>query len=274
MHLHQHPFGSQATARQMHRPYDGPVMKPQTQKDDRAEVLDHVRESLRSALLPSARATIPPRQTAPEVAPAQLVEQFMRELDALGVKVYCPSTSAEARDTIIGLVRANGPGETGIAGEAGSPAARSANLEILAWEDSEMPLEGLGAALRAAGIVRLDTLLPADPAPRRTRLAELGRAAVGLTGTLAGLADTGTLVLLSGPARPRLASLLAPVHIALVAKRALYPTMAAFFSANPSVVREASNLVFITGPSRTADIEQTLTVGVHGPRQVCVVLLE
>jgi L-lactate dehydrogenase complex protein LldG len=79
---------------------------------------------------------------------------------------------------------------------------------------------------------------------------------------------------LSGPSRPRLASLLPPVHVALVSKRALYPTMAAFFSAHPNIVREGSNLVFITGPSRTADIEQTLTLGVHGPRQVHVVLVE
>jgi L-lactate dehydrogenase complex protein LldG len=252
-------------------------------KDNRSEVLARIRESLKSAVLPSARAAIPPREPAPGVDPMQMVEQFMRELEALGAKVYRPSTTAEAKDTVIGLVRTkgleyssipypehnSGRNEERAAGEPGSPA----NLEILAWEDSEMPLEGLSAALRAAGSVRLGTNVPADPGLRRARLGELGRAAVGLTGALAGLADSGTLVLSSGPTRPRLASLLPPVHIAVLAQSAIYSTMAAFFSAYPNVVREASNLVFITGPSRTADIEQTLTLGVHGPREVHVVLV-
>jgi L-lactate dehydrogenase complex protein LldG len=241
------------------------MMKRENREDSRSEVIARVRESLKSALLPSARAAIPPRAASPRLEQRQLAEQFVRELEALGVTVYCPSTAAEARDTIIGLVRTKGNRAS---------AAPSPNLEILAWEDSDIPLEGLGAALRDAGIERLDATLPADPALRRGRLAELGQAGVGLTGAQAGLADTGTLVLASGPSRPRFASLLPWVHIALVARSTLYPTMAAFFSAQPDMVREASNLVFITGPSRTADIEQTLTVGVHGPREVHVVLVE
>ncbi len=252
-------------------------------KDDRAQVLTQVRESLKSALLPSARATIPPLGAAPNVETAQSVEQFSLELAALGVKVYSPSTSAEGIETVVGLVRRKSqeynpdhrlvegrPGEPGVAGEPGSPATP----EILAWDDSELPLKGVGAALHAAGIIRLDPNVPADPTRRRARLAELGRAVVGLTGALAGLADTGTLALLSGPTRPRFASLLPPVHLALISKAAVYPTMAAFFATHPAAVLEASNLVFITGPSRTADIEQTLTLGVHGPREVHVMLVE
>lgn len=256
-------------------------------KDGQSEILAQVRDSLKSAVLPSAHPAIPPRETARDVNRILIAEQFMRELDAIGVKVYCPPTTAEARDSIVGLVHAkwlednrqsdavdSKPNPAGPVGDSGAPAASSPSLEVLAWEDSEIPLEGLGAALSAAGIARLDAMLPAEPALRRARLDELGRAAVGVTGALAGLADTGTLALSSGPTRPRLASLLPRVHIAVVAKSALYPTMAAFFSAHPDVVREASNLVFITGPSRTADIEQTLTIGVHGPREVHVVLVD
>lgn len=237
-------------------------MRAQTEKDDRAEVLGRVRKSLQSALLPSSRPSIPPRPASTGVSPSDLVEQFTREIEALGMLVHTPSTEADANEKVFELVRPDAPADSG------------ANLEILAWGESEIPLRGLSGALDAAGIIRLDAELPADPAARRARLAALGNAAVGLTGTQAALADTGSLVLLSGPKRPRLASLLPPVHIAIVSKREIYATMADYFSAHPSAVREGSNLVFITGPSRTADIEQTLTLGVHGPRTVHVVLVD
>lgn len=227
--------------------------------DDRNEVLARVRESLKSALLPSARPSVPARETPPRPDGVDLLEQFARELDVLGVKLYRPGTPAEARAVVTGLVHRTGEG--------------SVVVKLLAWDDTELPVEGLGEALAAAGVDRLDAFVPAEPAQRRARLAELERAAVGLTGAQAGLADSGTLVLFSGPARPRLASLLPPVHIAVVAKSTIYATMAELFSSQPNLVREGSNLVFITGPSRSADIEQTLTLGVHGPRQVHVVLV-
>lgn len=189
-----------------------------------------------------------------------MVEQFVSALEAVGGKAYLPSTPAEVLDTVVRLIRAG--------------ALEHKNLEILAWDESEIPLDGLEDSLLAASIARLDTFVPADPAMRRARLDELERAAVGLTGALAGIADSGTLVLTSGAKRPRLASLLPPVHIAVLARSTLYRTMAAFIVAHPNEVREASNLVFITGPSRTADIEQTLTLGVHGPKEVHVVLVD
>jgi L-lactate dehydrogenase complex protein LldG len=223
--------------------------------DNRYEILTQIRHSLKAARLPDARATLPPFAPAPRADVAALVSDFMRELEAVGVKAYAPAHTAEAIDLVIRLLHA------------------SEAKELLAWADSELPLEGLGAAVRAAGFVPLDAQVPADAAGRRARLAELGRASVGLTGALAGLVDTGSLALLSGPGRPRLASLLPPVHVAILSKRALFPAMADFFAAHPNGVRDASNLVFITGPSRTADIEQTLTLGVHGPREVHVVLV-
>jgi L-lactate dehydrogenase complex protein LldG len=80
-------------------------------------------------------------------------------------------------------------------------------------------------------------------------------------------------VLSTGPGRGRLASLLPPVHICLLNADRLYGTMAHFIQAFPDSVRQTSNLVFITGPSRTADIEQTLTLGVHGPGHLYVLLV-
>jgi L-lactate dehydrogenase complex protein LldG len=95
---------------------------------------------------------------------------------------------------------------------------------------------------------------------------------VGLTGANGALVDSGTLALVSGPGRGRLASLLPPVHIALVARNKLYPSLPAFLKTHPNVTAEGSNLILITGPSRTGDIEMTLTMGVHGPGEIHVII--
>jgi L-lactate dehydrogenase complex protein LldG len=112
-----------------------------------------------------------------------------------------------------------------------------------------------------------------DGSERLHRLAELDPIRVGITGAFAGIAESGTFAVISGPGRSRLASLLAPVHVAVLRADRLYPSLAAFFAAHPDVAEEGSNLVLITGPSRTADIEMTLTRGVHGPGEVHVVIL-
>ncbi len=185
------------------------------------------------------------------------MDSFVREALAVGSQVYSPTDENQATGLVIGLMR------------------RAGGNEYLGWSEDELLLPHLGEAIGQAGFARLNPGLPQGEAPelRRVRLAALGQARVGVTGTLAGLADTGTLVLSSGPERPRLASLLAPVHIALLSTYSLYPTMADFFSEHPAAVRESSNLVFITGPSRSADIELTLTIGVHGPCELHILLL-
>jgi len=219
-------------------------------------MFERIRKSLRSAVLPAAANSPVAAARIPPGEPEELVEMFVRELKSLGVKVFLPPDSVEAVDVAIGLLQDSCP-----------------SRELLAWHDSEFPIPELGPALQRAGFARLDANLPADRELRRLRLAELGRASAGLTSAQAGLADSGTLALLSGSKRPRLASLLPPLHISILSKRAIYPNMAAYFQAHPKDVLQASNLVFITGPSRTADIEQTLTVGVHGPRELATIIV-
>jgi L-lactate dehydrogenase complex protein LldG len=100
---------------------------------------------------------------------------------------------------------------------------------------------------------------------------------VGLTGADAAFADTGTLALTSGPGRPRLASLSVRTHVALLDPRRLYASWAAWLAAEGQGAADrlagGSNLTLITGPSRTGDIEMTLTVGVHGPGELIVVMV-
>lgn len=224
-------------------------------KDDRARILGQIRVSLQTAHLPAARATIAPRIVRGQGDRPAMIESFRRELEPLGGLAHLAQSDAEAITLVLRLLHeVNGK-------------------ELLMWDDAEIPVAGLGDALRANGYTRLKVDMPHDGVARKAHLMELERAAAGITGALGGLADTGSLALVSSASRPRLASLLPPTHIALLPTSRLFPDMASFFAANPDVTREASNLVFVTGPSRTADIELTLQRGVHGPKFVHVLLL-
>ena len=101
---------------------------------------------------------------------------------------------------------------------------------------------------------------------------EPARAEIGVTGADYGLADTGSLVVL-GSSDPRLASLLPPVHIALLKRDRLLSGLDELLMVLPRPAEQTSSMVLITGTSRTADIEQILVRGVHGPGELHVILL-
>lgn len=101
----------------------------------------------------------------------------------------------------------------------------------------------------------------------------LASADLGITGTKAGIALTGSLVVESSQRGTRLVSLLPDIHLALLEVETIAPTagdVLRTFSRGPL----ASNVVLITGPSRSADIELQLTIGVHGPRRLIIGLME
>jgi L-lactate dehydrogenase complex protein LldG len=149
---------------------------------------------------------------------------------------------------------------------------RHAASRVLAWDERWCGVAGLDAALARAGIDADRGWLPADPATRLARLAVLDTILVGVTGAAGAIAESGTIAVLAGPGRARSASLLPPVHVAIVPVSRLYADLPSFLASHPDVAEQGSNLVLITGPSRTADIEMTLTRGVHGPGEVHVVL--
>jgi L-lactate utilization protein LutC len=96
---------------------------------------------------------------------------------------------------------------------------------------------------------------------------------VGITSADYALADTGSLVMLASPEESRLVSLLPPVHIAVVPRERLLTGLDELFTVVEDPGALSSSMVLITGPSRTADIEQILVKGVHGPGMVHVVLV-
>jgi len=101
-------------------------------------------------------------------------------------------------------------------------------------------------------------------------------AAAGITGANFALADTGTVVLDSTDEALRLASTLPPCHFVILdPRKILADGLAAVGPLRVLHQRQSPDFIaFITGPSRTADIERVLTIGVHGPRELHILLLE
>jgi L-lactate dehydrogenase complex protein LldG len=143
---------------------------------------------------------------------------------------------------------------------------------FFSWDEEHLGCPGLLAALASRGLTRVTYDVGGDPERRAREVEALDGVGLGVTGAYAALADTGGLVLVSGPGRGRLASLLPPVHVAVVGERQLRPSLAALVRGEPGLLDAGSNVVIVAGPSRTADIEMTLTHGVHGPKHVHVIL--
>jgi L-lactate dehydrogenase complex protein LldG len=154
-------------------------------------------------------------------------------------------------------------------------AARLHATRVLAWSDEAIGLPGLSDALAARGITCAPPDIPsANGQARADALADLAAIPLGVTGADAGLSETGTVVLATGPGRPRMASLLVPVHVAILRVDRLVDSVSTLLATRRDLVDAGSNFVCITGPSRTADIEHTLSRGVHGPGEVHVILLD
>lgn len=221
----------------------------------RDQFLTTIRRRIQTSHLPDKLAVLPARPPLPTFKPTELIDQFTQEATTLSAQVYAPASPTEAFDTLLTIFE------------------QYEATDYLAWDSRWLPLDNLNERLTKQGFTRRDSNLPPTAAARQRLFAELREVPVGLTGTVAALADTGTIVVHSGPGRSRLASLLPPVHVALLKTDLLLPSMDHFFQTYPEAVTGGSNLVFISGPSRTADIEGILTLGVHGPKELHIVLI-
>ncbi|MDX2154554.1 MAG: lactate utilization protein [Bryobacteraceae bacterium] len=207
---------------------------------------DKILHKVRTALGRSPGQPTPPpppaRLRLPEVTLDQRIDAFVRALETLAGKVFVAASPEEALAYTANLCE----GRTAVASNA--------------------PL------LAECGITRLAAVQSGfhERAPLRAACAQAG---IGITSADYALADTGSLVMFSCPAEARLISLLPPVHLAVVDRRRLLTGLDELYSLHPLPSGETSAMVFITGPSRTADIEQILIRGVHGPREIHVVLV-
>jgi L-lactate utilization protein LutC len=170
----------------------------------------------------------------PWVDEVEMLEHFAKELAALGAEVIRCELDGLA-EKIAALVR-----ETG-------------QEQVWAWDEGYFP-EGLLTGLQSQGLA---ICKERDPEIK-----------VGLTGALAAVAETGSVVLAGGVGRPLLASLLPEIHIVILRTGQLVQTLEA--ALQMEALKESQASVLVSGPSRTGDIELTLTVGVHGPKRFVI----
>lgn len=135
------------------------------------------------------------------------------------------------------------------------------------WDAAYLPFDGVHAMLTTAGI---------ELVAGSNEIVETAQA--GITGCDWAIAATGTLVLSTGAGRSRMASLLPPIHIALMRSSQLIPRLedwvAGRYADRLQQLRTSSNITLITGSSRTSDIEMQPVFGVHGPLQMHIVVLK
>lgn len=180
------------------------------------------------------------RQQGPRPPPAgDLLASFKEKSEALATTVEVVDAASAAPAAVARYL-----------------AERSLPMKAVGWAALEsQPWRDAGIAFEGRGAVDADL--------------------VGITGCFCAIAETATLVLLSGPDTPATVSLLPETHIAIVPASRIVPAMEDawhLLRAEADGLPRAVN--FISGPSRTGDIEQTMVLGAHGPYRVHVVLVK
>jgi L-lactate dehydrogenase complex protein LldG len=199
--------------------------------------LDVVRRRLAGVVAPDLPSDLPPTFAT---GGGQLFDRFAAELDRTGgeaIRVRPDELSARLATVAAGCATA---------------------VVAPAVDHREAVLEGLARA----GCELLD--------PDRDGAA---RAAIGVTGVVLGVAATGSVLLAAARGAPRAVGLLPPFHLVVLPEDRLVPGFEELFGRMPALAADSSNLVLVTGPSRTADIEMTLVLGVHGPGRLTVLVV-
>ena len=206
---------------------------------DREQILASLRQQERAVTHPPAWET---RRRFDDLA-----ERFTASLTAGAGEVHRAASLAEALD-ILGQLLAELP-------------ARQVAV------NAEPPLDGIDLAARWPNVEWHVTNQSSGDLRAFCAAAD-----AGITGVDAALAETGTIVVSSGPGKSRLVSLLPPVHIALVPTSSLTVDLFTWTAARSGAM--PASVTLISGPSKTADIEQVMAIGVHGPKRLIVILYD
>jgi len=178
-----------------------------------------------------------------DASPSELTARFIHEAEKLACVIHLVDDDVSAIQVLLELM--------------------GNQKRISTWNMDEIPLIGLAEALYEAGF---EIIAPDDPDVE-----------VGLTGAQAALATTGSLVLESGAGKYRAPSILPLRHIAVLKQSQIYPSLEAWLAHQRQMglddFRRASNILLVSGPSRTADIAMELVMGMHGPRELHIILV-
>ena len=219
--------------------------------DARQEILNSIRTHLAASAPFDAREHSTNHEN-PVVLPAQppalsLIDLFKQNIEAVDGHCFVARSKSEVAGALTQIISALQKTKLRAQRIAISDAPELERLMHM----TDLEIEELDVAPNASDIFGFD---------------------VGITSAQAAIAETGTLVLDSTCERHRLVSLVPPVHIAIIEASTIYETLGETLSKLQSGKELSPAVTFITGPSRTADIELSLTIGVHGPQELYVII--
>ncbi len=220
---------------------------------DRAEFMEAIRHRTRTGRYKPTHAPDiawtpgeEPRESAPiEDPPARFIE----ELEALGGHGKRVENLEGAREYVLSLARERGA------------------KRLIRWDVEELEALGVDEPLKEAGV---EVTLWRDLEDFREVAAT---ADIGLSTAEWAIADTGSLVLTSGPGKGRTVTLLPPTYVAVVTAEKVLRTVPEAIEKYAGDGELPANVVFHTGPSRSGDIQMEIFVGMHGPGDVHVILV-
>ncbi len=222
---------------------------------------DKILNKLRAASQPFPDAPPRPKGYLPvtvqdDLSPDGLLARFMLEMERLQGQVFSVDSDDDAREKTVELLQSHNASH------------------ILAWHFTRIPVKKLRDAIEAAGIAISQPDVQDEF--RAETIEAIRDAQVGLTGVDAAAATTGTLIVTTGTGKGRIPTMLPPVHLVVMTLDQLVPRLEDWVAQeraqNLKAIRDSANVCFISGPSRTGDIEMELVLGVHGPGQLQVVV--
>lgn len=201
--------------------------------------------------------------------PADLLEHLAENAEVLNVQLHLVDDAPAVGETIRAIA-------------LGSEAEWDHQRAVMAWDDPLLAAVGLEAALADSGLEFYRA--PAagdgdiDGAARADFLRQLEAARIGVTTADLCVADTATLVLRNRPGRPGAVSLVPSVHVAVIRENQILPDFIALYEHLEAERREdpealTGRMTFISGPSKTGDIELVMVHGAHGPRALHLVVI-
>lgn len=206
--------------------------------DSRLAILARVRQAQISAYIPEVKKSLPERIQYLNPSLEVKLLRLQKEFDLLGVEHFVFTSENEIRAKLKALITGQ---------------------SILSWDQNQLPY-ACGECLSGEKVYY-------GSSDRELQ----GSCDLGLTSCENAISETGTLAVVSGPGKPRTASLLPLLHIVLIRSQDIVMSMGEFFEKKYDT-KNLPYLTFITGPSRTADIELSLTLGVHGPGKVIALI--